>query len=117
MRIEMDDGVGLAVEVTGDGAPLLLVHGFGGAKEDFADHVEALAAHATVVVFDHRGHGASDHPSGEAAYSLDRLAADTLGVADQLGFLVGSGCSATPWAGWSPASWCSPSRTGWTHSC
>jgi len=86
MRIEMDDGVGLAVDVTGHGAPLLLVHGFGGAKEDFADHVEALAAHATVVVFDHRGHGESDHPTGEAAYSLDRLAADTLGVADQLGF-------------------------------
>ena len=86
MRIEMDDGVSLAVEVCGDGAPLLLVHGFGGAKEDFADHVARLAEHATVVVFDHRGHGASDHPDGEAAYSLERLTADTLGVADHLGF-------------------------------
>ena len=86
MRIEMDDGVGLAVEVTGHGAPLLLVHGFGGAKEDFADHVERFAEHATVVVFDHRGHGESDHPTGTAAYSLDRLTADTLGVADHLGF-------------------------------
>jgi 3-oxoadipate enol-lactonase len=85
MRIEMDDGVGLAVEVTGHGAPLLLVHGFGGAKEDFADHVEPLAEHATVVVFDHRGHGVSDHPVGTGAYSLDRLAQDTLGVADHLG--------------------------------
>ena len=86
MRIEMDDGVGLVAEVTGAGAPLLLVHGFGGAKEDFADHVERLAEHATVVVFDHRGHGASDHPTGTAAYSLERLTADTLGVADHLGF-------------------------------
>jgi pimeloyl-ACP methyl ester carboxylesterase len=86
MRIEVDDGVGLAVEVAGAGEPLLLVHGFGGAKEDFTDHVPALAEHATVVVFDHRGHGESDHPADEAAYSLDRLVADTLGVADRLGF-------------------------------
>lgn len=86
MRIEMDDGVGLAVEVAGTGPPLMLVHGFGGAKEDFADHVDALSAHATVVVFDHRGHGESDHPRDEGAYSLDRLVADTRGVADALGF-------------------------------
>jgi len=85
MRIEMDDGVSLAVEVSGDGAPLLLVHGFGGAKEDFTEHLAALGEHATAVVFDHRGHGASDHPAAEAAYSLDRLVADTVGVADALG--------------------------------
>ncbi len=86
MRIEMDDGVALAVEVAGEGAPLLLVHGFGGAKEDFTDHLAALGEHATAVCFDHRGHGESDHPADEAAYSLDRLVADTLGVADGLGF-------------------------------
>jgi 2-succinyl-6-hydroxy-2,4-cyclohexadiene-1-carboxylate synthase len=86
VRIEMDDGVGLAVEVAGRGPPLILVHGFGGAKEDFADHVAALAAHNTVVIFDHRGHGESDHPPDERAYTLDRLVADTLGVADALGF-------------------------------
>jgi pimeloyl-ACP methyl ester carboxylesterase len=86
MRIEMDDGVALAVEASGEGAPLLLVHGFGGAKEDFTDHLAALGEHATAVCFDHRGHGESDHPADEAAYSLDRLVADTLGVADALGF-------------------------------
>jgi pimeloyl-ACP methyl ester carboxylesterase len=86
VRIEMDDGVGLAVDVAGRGPPLILVHGFGGAKEDFADHVAPLAAHATVAIFDHRGHGESDHPADEAAYSLDRLVADTLAVCDALGF-------------------------------
>ena len=39
---------------------LLLVHGFGGAKEDFADHVDGLARDHRVVTFDHRGHGESD---------------------------------------------------------
>jgi pimeloyl-ACP methyl ester carboxylesterase len=63
----------------------VLVHGFGGAKEDFADHVDALAACYRVVFFDHRGHGESDGPDRVGAYSLDRLAADTLQVADALG--------------------------------
>jgi pimeloyl-ACP methyl ester carboxylesterase len=81
----MDDGVGLAVEVAGQGPGLILVHGLGGAKEDFADHVPVLARDHTVVIFDHRGHGASDNPTDPAAYSLDRMRADTLSVADATG--------------------------------
>jgi pimeloyl-ACP methyl ester carboxylesterase len=38
-----------------------------------------------VVTFDHRGHGESDGPPDPAAYSLDRMAADVLGVADAIG--------------------------------
>jgi 3-oxoadipate enol-lactonase len=85
MRVKMDDGVALEVTDTGSGPALLLVHGFGGAKEDFADHVDALAARHRVVTLDLRGHGESDGPSAIAAYSLDRMAADVLGVADALG--------------------------------
>ena len=85
MRITTSDGVGLAVEVAGAGPGLLLVHGFGGAKEDFADHVPALARDHTVVVFDHRGHGASDKPGDRDKYSIDRLATDILEVADACG--------------------------------
>jgi len=86
-RLVVDDGVGLAVAVAGDpDAPgLLLVPGFGGAKEDFADHVDALARDHRVATFDHRGHGASDQPDDPAAYSLDRLAADVRAVATTLG--------------------------------
>jgi pimeloyl-ACP methyl ester carboxylesterase len=85
VRVQMDDGTSLEVRDTGRGPALLLVHGFGGAKEDFADHVDALAARYRVVVFDHRGHGESDGPDEVAAYSLDRLADDTIQVADALG--------------------------------
>ena len=35
--------------------------------------------------FDHRGHGESDKPDDPLAYSLDRLVADTLAVADAVG--------------------------------
>jgi len=85
MRVTMDDGVALEVTDTGSGPALLLVHGFGGAKEDFADHVDALAARHRVVTFDHRGHGESDDPPDVSAYSLDRMATDVLGVVDTLG--------------------------------
>ncbi len=46
MRVTVDDGVGLATVAAGppDAPGLLLVHGFGGAKEDFADHLDALGA-------------------------------------------------------------------------
>jgi pimeloyl-ACP methyl ester carboxylesterase len=85
VRVRTDDGVGLEVLVEGDGPGLVLVHGFGGAKEDFADHVPALARRSRVVTFDHRGHGESDAPDSVDAYSLDRLAADVLAVADACG--------------------------------
>ena len=64
---------------------MLLVHGLGGWKEDFADHVDTLARDHTVVTFDHRGHGASDKPTDPAAYSFARLVEDTLAVADAAG--------------------------------
>ncbi|HEY5014739.1 MAG TPA: alpha/beta hydrolase [Acidimicrobiia bacterium] len=86
MRVRTDDGVELEVEVAGSGPGLLLVHGHGGAKEDFADHVERLAVRHTVVTFDHRGHGSSDQPDDPAAYSLARMRADTWAVADAVGF-------------------------------
>ena len=86
-RVVVDDGVGLAVAVAGDPAApgLLLVPGFGGAKEDFADHVDALAVDHRVATFDHRGHGDSDHPADPAAYHLDRLGDDVRAVAAALG--------------------------------
>jgi len=82
-----DDGVALAVASWGFDKPgLLMVHGFGGAKEDFADHAPSLAEHFTVVTFDHRGHGSSDKPDALEAYSFERLRTDTLAVADAFGF-------------------------------
>jgi pimeloyl-ACP methyl ester carboxylesterase len=81
----MNDGVELAVDVAGEGPGLLLVHGLGGWRLDFADHVATLAQNHTVVTFDHRGHGDSDKPTDAAAYSFARLVEDTLAVADATG--------------------------------
>ena len=79
--------VDLEIAEAGTGAPLLLIHGFTGAKEDFTDWLDqfgALGWHA--VAPDLRGHGGSGAPAEESAYSLRILAADVLGLADALGF-------------------------------
>jgi pimeloyl-ACP methyl ester carboxylesterase len=85
VRILTDDGVALEVVDRGRGPALVLVHGFGGAKEDFADHVDALARTHRVVTLDLRGHGSSGGPDDESRYSLDRFAADVGNVLDALG--------------------------------
>lgn len=85
MRVVTGDGVGIEVVEQGRGPTLLLVHGFGGAKEDFADQLDVLASRHHVATFDHRGHGESDAPTEAASYTLDQLALDTLAVADAVG--------------------------------
>ncbi len=82
------DGARLAVISDGEGGePLMLVHGFTGSKEDFADEVSILAERGFWAVSpDLRGHGASDHPAEESDYSLERFAADVFGLADRLGW-------------------------------
>ncbi len=69
------------------GRPLMLVHGFTGAKEDFGDFLTALADRGWhVVAPDLRGHGASDKPTEESAYTLPIFAGDVLALADTLGW-------------------------------
>lgn len=78
--------ISLAVAEAGAGGRhLLLVHGFTGAKEDFVEHLPALAdAGWHAVAPDLRGHGASHAPTDEGAYDLSVLAGDLLALADHL---------------------------------
>lgn len=89
-RIRLETGVEVAVlEAVGGSKGLLCVHGWPAAKEDFADHLDALAAAGSgwhVVALDQRGHGASDAPAGVESYSLKTFAADVLALADALGW-------------------------------
>jgi pimeloyl-ACP methyl ester carboxylesterase len=78
----------LALAEAGEGGrPLLLVHGFTGAKEDFTDFLDPLAElgwHA--VAPDQRGHGASAKPDAEDHYSFEAFATDLLALLDALGW-------------------------------
>jgi 3-oxoadipate enol-lactonase len=69
------------------GRPLLLVHGFGGAKEDFGDWLEPLAQRGWhAVAPDLRGHGQSAKPDDEAAYDWPLFVADVVELVDGLGW-------------------------------
>jgi 3-oxoadipate enol-lactonase len=69
------------------GRPLLLLHGFTGAKEDFGEFIDPLSDLGWhVVAPDHRGHGKSSKPDAESAYSIAILAEDALALADELGW-------------------------------
>jgi pimeloyl-ACP methyl ester carboxylesterase len=83
-----DGPLTLSVAESGAGGrPLVLVHGFTGAKEDFTDWLDALAGLGWhVIAPDQRGHGQSPQPADEAAYSFDAYAVDLLGLLDAMGW-------------------------------
>jgi pimeloyl-ACP methyl ester carboxylesterase len=71
------------------GRALVLVHGFTGARRDFAPRVPALAALGRTVLPDLRGHGGSTNTGDAAGYTLDRLADDLVAFLDAEGL---AGC-------------------------
>jgi len=77
------DGAELYFEESGEGAPLLLLHGFTGVGADWAHVFQAanLRGYRRIVP-DARGHGRSTNP-GE--FGFRRCARDVLGLMDQLG--------------------------------
>jgi len=82
-------GVGaiqMAYEDHGEGQPpFVLVHGFTGSRDDFADVHPALAELQRTIVVDQRGHGDSSNLGDPEAYGLEILVADLLGFLDALG--------------------------------
>ncbi len=80
------DGVKIAYEVTGQGPPVLLLHGFPQCRAMWGQIAPVLAARFTVVTADLRGYGASDKPGGVAAYSFREMGADMLGLMAALGY-------------------------------
>ncbi len=79
-------GVGIEYEVTGDGRPVVLLHGFPDSGRLWRHQVPALAeAGFEVIVPDLRGYGRSDKPTDVAAYRMDLLVGDVLAVMDAAG--------------------------------
>ena len=79
-RVDVD-GVGIEYEVTGQGRPVVLLHGFPDSGRLWRYQVPALAgAGFRVIVPDLRGYGRSDKPQPIEAYSMVFLAADVLAV-------------------------------------
>ncbi len=86
--IDIGHGEHVTIDEVGvGGRGLLLVHGFTGGRNDFADHLDALAeAGWWVVAPDLRGHGDSWHPEDESGYSFEHFAGDLWSLVDALGW-------------------------------
>ena len=73
-RVEVN-GVGTEYQVTGQGRPVVLLHGFPDSGRLWRHQVPALAAAGfQVIVPDLRGYGRSDKPEAVEAYSMSLLA-------------------------------------------
>jgi epoxide hydrolase 4 len=82
------NGIGLHAAAAGppDGPLVVLLHGFPEFWYGWRHQIAALAAAGLrILAPDQRGYNLSDKPAGIAAYRLDRLADDVLGLAESLG--------------------------------
>ena len=78
--------VSLEVARVGAGAPVVLLHGFPEAWLSWRHQMRALAAAGREAIAPNlRGYGGSDKPAGLAAYRMERLVADVVGLARALG--------------------------------
>jgi pimeloyl-ACP methyl ester carboxylesterase len=95
------DGTKIAYWTSGDGPPLLIVHGTSGSHERFAPLLPYLEPHATVHAMDRRGRGGSgDAPEHELAREfedvaavIDAIAASSGAKVDVYGHSYGGECA------------------------
>lgn len=84
-EVEIAGGLKYVVLEGGKGEPLLLLHGFGANKDNFARVAKYLTPHYRILIPDHIGFGESSHPpkadySPQAQAERLRLLARKLGV-------------------------------------
>ncbi len=85
MRVD-SSGVGIEFEVTGDGSPVMLLHGFPDSGRLWRNQIPALVdAGFKVIVPDQRGYGRSDKPADIDAYQIPFLCGDVMAVLDDVG--------------------------------
>jgi pimeloyl-ACP methyl ester carboxylesterase len=81
--LRVQGGMSLHYEATGDGPPLVFVHGLGSSARDWEKQLPAFRDRYRVVTFDVRGHGRSDKPPGP--YGIPQFARDTAALIEHLG--------------------------------
>jgi pimeloyl-ACP methyl ester carboxylesterase len=80
------DGVQIYYEVHGHQGPvLLLTHGYSATSEMWKGQVEALSRNHRLVLWDMRGHGQSDYPDDQIAYSEALTVGDMAALLDEVG--------------------------------
>ncbi|HEY1962910.1 MAG TPA: alpha/beta fold hydrolase [Rhizomicrobium sp.] len=78
-------GVRIFYEVHGQGPAILLTHGFSATSAMWRPQIWALSREHTLILWDMRGHGQSDYPEDESAYSEEATVADVAAILDAAG--------------------------------
>jgi len=79
------DGVNIYYETHGEGPVILLSHGFASTSRMWRGQIESLSRKHKLVLWDMRGHGQSDYPPDQAAYSEEATIGDMLALLDAVG--------------------------------
>jgi 2-succinyl-6-hydroxy-2,4-cyclohexadiene-1-carboxylate synthase len=88
VTVTREDGTPLryAVRAAGHGAPVMLLHGFTGSGDVWADVSARLEASYTVIRPDGLGHGETDAPEDPSLYDIERCSDDLVQIASALGY-------------------------------
>lgn len=82
--IQSLNGSAYRVTISGDGPPLLLLHGFTGSAESWAEIMPQLIARWRVLAPDLLGHGGSDAPADPPRLGMQPQVADLIALLDLL---------------------------------
>jgi pimeloyl-ACP methyl ester carboxylesterase len=77
------NNINLYYEASGEGQPIVFIHGLGSSTRDWEFQVPEFSESLKVITFDLRGHGQSDKPEGP--YQIPVFAADLAGLLRALG--------------------------------
>lgn len=83
MPFHQINGVHFHHELTGDGPPLTLLHGFTGSLKNWSLFVHGLKEQFTVLTVDLLGHGRTDVLHGAGRYGMIHAAADLIALIDE----------------------------------
>ncbi len=87
------NGIEINYQESGEGFPLLLIHGFTGNLRIWTLQAPVLTRAFRMVSIDQRGHGHSEKPTQPEDYSLELMAEDAYGLLQHLGidgcYLIG----------------------------
>ncbi|NKQ36596.1 MAG: alpha/beta hydrolase [Chloroflexi bacterium] len=79
------DGLQIAVEIVGEGRPLIWAHGLSGWRQSGINKFRHLADHYQIIAFDQRGHNGSSPVTDPALYDPALMAGDIAAILDELG--------------------------------
>lgn len=77
-------GIHYNVQTTGEGDPLVLLHGFTGSIDNWKPYINLFAPYRQIVLIDLIGHGKSDKPKDALRYRMEETVEDLTRIFDEL---------------------------------